>query len=615
MPFPFARSFPVFVYDVLSPANAPPDGSFNIARFRDLAHGRLLETMVPPTLDSSEEYSWGWAWPDNLNPTSVGRWISWTLRAYVKRPPRKLVEAMVEARVQEKLATSPGFKVDKEWRQLERDDVEQILRIKMPPNIEEDQIVYDTAGHRLILFTRSERNRSAITERLRRLLEPMLGEGLQFLPWDLERYLTSDVDGTRAQAVLPQEYDVRFLSWLATQALHRRWVEIAIADRGEPLIMQVTLDGNLKVMLADGEMSVSGDRAAESIAGDVESPDTDVRASRAKFFLRVRGGRSYTVTVNARGELVGAVLNGCAPMSRKESNLEQATLDRADDALTAAGLLRMLYAAFDYGPLSEWMEALPQQQMFAGAATGRVIWHDEDVFESGEPTPDDSPQENLFGDSQANNNLIVSLLRSATFDGYVREARLDLNAARAWRDAHEDDCVAWYRDGGWAGLVAELEKVSPGAKTGAKTKRRSVGETATPVATPRPPAGDIRPPDLGEARYRGPYRCVVTSVTRDDAVLTYEVDELEVADSMTWQDWINLPATKPDIDYSRTWEQMLMGWRVEVGNHFNLSSARNATRSQRKKKPIIDGFLFGGWPEVRARLQALDVRPATSAAS
>src|SRR4051812_21854815 len=95
--FPFGATTPVYVYNLVVPKDAVVF-DVTLARFHqalketvrwyeenELENGQLHKSRVPPSMHFREKELWGWAFPDDENPTSVGRWLVWCIRQWRKR--------------------------------------------------------------------------------------------------------------------------------------------------------------------------------------------------------------------------------------------------------------------------------------------------------------------------------------------------------------------------------------------------------------------------------------------------------------------------------------------------------------------------------------------------
>ncbi len=546
--FPFGKSSPLFVYDIQRASGAL--GPFEATRLRDLVHERFASARVPPTLDSSEEYTWAWAWFDDKSPVTVGPWVAWLVRAWVKKPPKSLLEALLDQAIDRKRIDDPAFKITSEWREEQRDELAKTLRIRQPPKIEETPVAFDIVNGRVLLFTSNKRTRDAMLARLAHMLEPMLGDGIVFVPWNLTEYLTA----SRPAAVLPQEIGEKFASWLSTQALHYRGLDASLYETTEPTHVDLELDASMCAATADGDITVKGERAVQAVASDVEDPEQDFRTSKVTVYLRHKGGRDYGLTVDTDGYLQGCRLAGAEAYAAKEDNLEVAVFDRCADYLKAATLLRLLYGAFDFGPLTGWMEAQPQRQLFPGSPTGYFVWTEGSKKEDEEEAKPEIPRGPGMGpvfdasDDATTAAMARPLVMGAECLNRAMAHGFDAKAVAAFRavEGVEDQLVQWYVDGGWPRvLVGMSERGVKNAPSGGTTIRRPG----------------------------------------------------------------KLPEETAPVDYEAQWETMLVEWREKVGDGagLNLKDAQTKTGSLGNRRKLVDAFLGGGWDLVVTTLVAMGV--------
>jgi len=379
--FPFSASAAVFPYSITAGNGKLP--ALELARLHDLTADRFLSSRVPESLDSSSAQEWGWCWwLDSGNPVSINRWVLFGIRQWTKKPPANLQRAMLEERVKE--AKEDGTRVNKDWKQAQAEDIERLLTIKTPPNIEETPVVLDTVNGTLWLYEARTKTREAILGRLRRILEPVYGKALQFTPWNLHWHLRR----TRPDAVLPVEIDKRWISWVAGLASTEKWM-VAHDDDGTDKAWGLVLDDKLRLDRADGELSVSGDGNVADTVRDMLSPDNDNDGdiSRLKIWVANKQGSAFRLLLDSQGNILRCSFTEITKFRATVENLDEATLDRCEWFAAAADLVRLLIQAFDNGPLEEWMDCAPQRQLWPGVPPGGIEWLDAD------PWPDHGEQE------------------------------------------------------------------------------------------------------------------------------------------------------------------------------------------------------------------------------
>jgi ribosome modulation factor len=378
--FPFATAAAVFIYD-LEPIDPKGKlGAFNLARFRDLVTDRLLESRVPnaDTMAMDDGYRWGWAWPDDENPVSIREWVFFAIRAFVKKPPAGLVNALYDQRLaEERDNDSPKQKLSKDVRAEIKDGIKKDLVSRTPPNVEEHPVLIDTLSHRIVLFNPSAREREGFLGRLERVLSPMIGD-YKAVPWTLEHYLRI----TRPQATLPAEVGSLFLTWIGQQALHQRWLACVLG--GETVRIQVALEDRMNLATNEGTVSLDGSQIVDQYMTDIEE-ENSARVTQIRLHVLARHGekpaRRYNVILDSYGNIPRIKLLDAAKLRKKDDNLESATVDRADDYLAAANFVRILMHAFDVDPLTIRLAAQAQTQLWPGAPTGNLTWHEADTVD------------------------------------------------------------------------------------------------------------------------------------------------------------------------------------------------------------------------------------------
>lgn len=395
--FPFATAAAVFIYD-LQPVDPKGSlGQFNIARFRDLVTDRLLTSRVPnaDTMSMDDGYRWGWAWPDDENPVSIREWVFFAIRAFVKRPPAGLVNAMYDERLaQEKDNDNPKQKLSKDVRAEIKEGIKKDLVSRTPPNVEEHAVLIDTVNHRIVLFNPSAREREGFLGRLERVLTPMIGD-YKAVPWTLEHYLRI----TRPNATLPAEVGSLFLTWIGQKALHQSW--LACVLDGQTVRIQVELEDRMNLATNEGTLSLDGSEIVDEYMTDIEK-DNGARVTQIRLHVLARHGekpaRRYNVILDSYGNIPRIKLLDAAKLRKKDDNLESATVDRADDYLAVAGFIRILMHAFDVEPLTIRLAAQAQTQLWPGAPTGSLSWHDADTVDWNDAPkePEGGEQTGLF---------------------------------------------------------------------------------------------------------------------------------------------------------------------------------------------------------------------------
>lgn len=345
----------------------------SLDRVRDLTHENRMDSRVPPedVLIADFDIRWGWAWLDDKNPVSVGPYVSWMVRQWVKVPPGSLVKAMVAHRVTTELkamstpatsldgstpAPARRIKMPTERKKEIKEEVTSELRKRQPPKIEEEPFVIDIERGLVLVFTKSESVRQAIMNRLRNLLTPMWGSGLYFEPWNLEQYLRQSRPNTNP----PAEPGMKMLTWLAIAAAHKK----IIRSRAANVAFRIELDGALTVGMHDGSAKISGDHAVEQAVEGYDDDASGGRVSALGLYVHVYGGRDYRLKVTSDGVITSCKLESATKLNDEyndaDARLQSYVLDRADDYITAAQLVQHMIAAFDVLQLSTWMREQAQ---------------------------------------------------------------------------------------------------------------------------------------------------------------------------------------------------------------------------------------------------------------
>lgn len=394
MAFPYGTSAAIFAFDLIPTGGSSKLGNLTLERLRDLVHDRMYDEQVPPdeVLTSTDDYHWGWMYLDGENPISVDRWCAWGIRAFVKKPPKKLVKAMQEARIEE-LKGEGTKKLSRDERQEIYDSIRAEQVAKMPPNIEEHPILFDTLNNRVYLFVSSKTQREAMQERLRRVLEPMLGE-YEYRPWNLEHFLRL----TRPQATLPADVGERFLTWLAIHAHHERWMA-TVAD-GKTVRVQVALEDRLNVIRESGAAKLDGDEIVQQYVESIEV-ENGMRVTGIRLHMISKVGdeatRTHQIMVDSDGLVASVKIIDATKLSKKD-DAEVAILDRADEYQRALWLLRMLMHGFNITALAETLKKEAQTQLWPGAPTGAIHWNDAGTVDwQDDPDENSEAQGDLFG--------------------------------------------------------------------------------------------------------------------------------------------------------------------------------------------------------------------------
>lgn len=573
--FPYGKSSGVTRYKITRPDGVPL-AKLTYKVLHKAVKGRLIQTRIPPKMNFKEEYVWGWAWLDDKNPISAGRWTVFSMRGWKKTPPRSMVEAMLEAAIATERMENPSFKITKTWRQEKREEIEDDLRRKMAPAIEEDPIAVNEHDGTLLIFNGSQKNREAMITRIGNLLGPVLGLGSGDLLFT-EDTLETVISITRPHAILPQELGSKFLRWLTARAHRREWAEVSIHGQEKPVIFQLEMNGGLKLITADGTTNIAGDKAADNAVEALEAGRMKGRPVKLRISLTMLGGRVYEFTLDDDARLVGCKLTGADDYFRKEDNLDAATTDRCEDYNRSVNLIGMIIAAFDVGPLSVWMDAAPQVSMFPGQPTGRVIWHPAEAFENAAdegqgPAADgvddgDKRIKSIFGVE-----WFINGANGAEFEARLREAGLNVEAGIAYREAegNVEKLAGWYVEGGWPRLIVEIASAGvKKAKTGPTTRLRKAEK---PEALAKEGTGEV----------------IELDVARAAAVGGTPAPSLEDA-GFKWG--VNKP-----INYEDTWKEMLKTMRDElVKMGFKMTNVRGVTRARARRNEVIEGWAKSGW--------------------
>lgn len=424
--FPFATAAAVHIFDLVPRDPEGKLGEITLARFRDLVHDRFLTTRIPDAeaMGTEETYTWGWAWPDDKNPVSVGPWLLFHIRAFTKKAPTGLVRAMYDKRMaEEKANQNPKQKLNAEDRAAIMDGIKRELTAQMPPNVEDHAVLLDTREKRLVLFNPSPVARRGFLSRLERILEPMLGS-YTTRPWNLEHFIRL----TRPKATLPPDLGSLFLTWIATQALHQRWCATVLD--GETMRIQVELEDRLDVETETGSSKFDGEKIVQQNMEEIEA-DNNARVTQLRLHILARHGgddaRRYNAILDSEGAMPRLKLLSASKVKRSEDNLETATLDRGDDYLAVAGFIRVLMHAFNTGPLAERLAASPQTQLWPGAPTGDLSWFESDLVDwDTTPEPADPDQAGLFdGPEQAKDAKDDTAKRIAALNNKAETQALD----------------------------------------------------------------------------------------------------------------------------------------------------------------------------------------------
>lgn len=378
--FPFAKGSPVYPYTMRIPKGTATGGRLTADLLRELTEEKFIETRVPSSLNFAETEIWGWCWwMDTPDPLEICDWLIFGMRQWRKRPPAGLVKAIHEKRVEE--AKRNGERLGKDGREALREEIERQITISTPPSIEEDAVALDLATGTVFLLNARESVRKAHIARLRSILQPVYGEMIEFVPWNLEALLAM----TRPNANLPAEVDVEFMGWLAEKAIEERWLTAKMGD--DEVVIGLSLDDTVRMdHSTGGDMSVKGDGAVrDMIVGMMEDEEESRRVTRLRIFVQDKDGSDLRLLLDGDGGIRKCVLMEGSRYRKSVENLEAAAFERCESWKRAALIVRALIQAFDHGPLQEWMDNAPQRMLWPGSSTGEFEWSDCDP----KPSADD----------------------------------------------------------------------------------------------------------------------------------------------------------------------------------------------------------------------------------
>ncbi len=376
--FPFSNSSPVYPYTMRIPKKAATGVVLTLEKLRELAEERFLVGRVPESLTFTDASIWGWCWwMDTPEPLDLGRWIVFGIRQWKKRPPASLISAMLDEKVA--AAKADGIRTTKEWRTKAREEIERVVTSRTMPAVEEDPIAIDTQTGTIYLFSLSKSVRDSHLAKLRRILDPVYGNQIEFVPWSLF-WLFNE---TRPSANLPEEYHYEFMEWVAKKAMNERFLT-ATLDNGDVMRLGLALDDSVRLEHSTGgDMAVTGEGAVLDSLGDLYEEEPTKRVSRLRLFITDKDGSDLRVLIDSSGGIRKcSVLEG-GRYSKRVSNLDAACFERCEAYDRAALIIRVLMQAFDHGPLQEMLDTAPQRMLWPGAASGQFVWTNTD------PNPDD----------------------------------------------------------------------------------------------------------------------------------------------------------------------------------------------------------------------------------
>jgi hypothetical protein len=363
MPFPFDLKSPIYAFELRGPEGWTVP-RISLPALRDaiqdtvLGPGMLPEAPSPDDMRSDYLEKRGWAWLDDQDVVSVNEWLCFAARRYIKKVPAKTLKALVAR--QQRLIEEGGGKFTREERKVFRENLERELLMRAPPDVSETPVLYDCHAGVFYLFTSSENVRKAMVESVMRILRQVYDENRL---WPEEQTLTRFLDYTRPGAVLPGEFDLRFLTWTSQQALHGRFMHDGI-ERGIGLELLSKLD----LEIDSDKLKVTGHKSVERfVLTETEREDGVGKVTSVEMRIHVAPDATYEVTIDTEGRLKRAEFTypGLPKVGRSE--WEEAILLCGSRVKQLVQALHWLYRAFDGTWLSDAMEEEPQEQFFPGA--------------------------------------------------------------------------------------------------------------------------------------------------------------------------------------------------------------------------------------------------------
>lgn len=382
--FPSSSDVRARVYTLDLPEGAPMYDAplSNLRRYFDAQIGEgcmdgiLFRSRVPPSLEFQKEELWGWCYLDDENPVSVGPWLVWGIRGWKKRPPPRLLSALVEQRCKAWCKDNARERCPSSVRREIKENARTELLVQTPPEVGDAAVLLDIQRRRLFLPHLSEAQARGIRLRIMPILRQIIHPEVILVDWDLDTYLAE----TRPAAALPSEVGDRWLAFLTEQASRDTWAVFRnVPEHDEPVVFQLSLDGQVKLatdetdtIRADGEEAV---RDALRWVGD----EARVRVREVNLMITEPepSNRQIALRLDNTGAVKAAKVIGGDLWADDEAELEAAVFERAETMTEVAVIVRLLMHAFDAGPLEKMLTEARQALLWPGHVAPQVEWFDE----------------------------------------------------------------------------------------------------------------------------------------------------------------------------------------------------------------------------------------------
>lgn len=310
---------------------------------------------------------------------NVGPWLVWGMRAWRKRVPPRLLNALIAERCaawcREHDRERAPAAVSRDIRTAARTE---LLRAT-PPEVADVSVLLDVQRNRLILPGLSEAASRGIVRRLLPVLRRVVHPDVRLLAWDLESYLVE----SRPASVTPSEVGDRWLAFLTGRAASGAWAVFrSVEEHDEPVVFKLELDGRITLATNDNDaIHVDGKESGADVIRWVGDEQGRVRVREVNLLLTEPepSTRRYAVRLDNTGAIRACKIVGGDTWAAGEPRevLQAATFERAETMNEVALYVRLLMHAFDAGPLEKLMTTARQVQFWPGSVAPRVEWYDE----------------------------------------------------------------------------------------------------------------------------------------------------------------------------------------------------------------------------------------------